>query len=554
METLLAFIAGAVAAACRPFGSAARQSAFYDYLQTLPTSILIEKGAHYVEETGNPDSALACYTIATSRYNSHMREKDLQLMGKAFTGKWYVYLFNFYDYPKAYESLITLEQIATRLPDIRPRVFNNFGIFYQTLAEQGGDKRQASLALDYYRKAFWLTDANDGSSLDLIFTNLISVAQRLSQMAALRREWQRYKQLPLTRDNHYRLYNHRLYAANMLMSERRYAEAELVFANQLRSLPVEESESRYRYSACADIARAQAAQAHYAEAVATLGKALVFARQQNMKDAELEAYNLMMNYYSALGDSSRMDQIRYRYLCLKDTLLNYQQLTGVNELRFLNQMRKFDEQFQANEHKRQTEQLIMIIAICVALVVGVLMIVLWRKNSKFRQSNASLYDKNVAMLRDEEEARRRREELERLLVDSCHSAAKEKYRTSHLAEDNKTNLMERIQSVMETSDEIFTPGFSCERLAQMVESNYKYVSQVINETRHCNFSAFLNEYRIKEACKRISDTDGYGHLTIEAISNSVGFKSRSSFVAAFKRFTGLTPSEYHRMAVLRNAQ
>jgi AraC-like DNA-binding protein len=530
-------------------GNAARQPAFYNYLQRLPTNQLIAKAAHYVEATDNADSALACYTIATSRYNSHMKEQDLRLMGQAFTGKWYVYLFNFYDYPKAYESLITLEEIAARLPDIRSRVYNNFGIFYQTLAEQGGDRRQDSLALSYYRKAFWLTSAADGNTLDLVFTNLVSVAERVGKMGSLRREWLRYKRLPQTRGNHYRLYNYRLYEANLLMAQRRYADAERVFASQLRGLPQEESELRYHYSACADVARAQAAQGHYADAIATLTKALAIARQQNMKDAELEAYRLMMDAYAALGDSSRAEQSRYRYLCLKDTLLNYQQLTGVNELRFLNQMRKFDEQIQANEHKRQTQQMLMLIAIGVALVVGVLLIVLWRKNRRLRQSNANLYDKTVAMLRDEEEARRRREELERQLAESNKAAAKEKYQTSHLAEDNKTGLMERIREVMETSDEIYTSGFSCDRLAQMVGSNYKYVSQVINETRHCNFSAFLNEYRIKEACKRISDTGAYGNLTIEAISNSVGFKSRSSFVAAFKRFTGLTPSEYHRQAV-----
>ena len=351
------------------------------------------------------------------------------------------------------------------------------------MAEQGGDRRQDSLALSYYRKAFWLTSAADGNTLDLVFTNLVSVAERVGKMGSLRREWLRYKWLPQTRGNHYRLYNYRLYEANLLMAQRRYADAERVFASQLRGLPQEESELRYHYSACADVARAQAAQGHYADAIATLTKALAIARQQNMKDAELEAYRLMMDAYAALGDSSRAEQSRYRYLCLKDTLLNYQQLTGVNELRFLNQMRKFDEQIQANEHKRQTQQMLMLIAIGVALVVGVLLIVLWRKNRRLRQSNANLYDKTVAMLRDEEEARRRREELERQLAESNKAAAKEKYQTSHLAEDNKTGLMERIREVMETSDEIYTSGFSCDRLAQMVGSNYKYVSQVINETR-----------------------------------------------------------------------
>jgi AraC-like DNA-binding protein len=87
-----------------------------------------------------------------------------------------------------------------------------------------------------------------------------------------------------------------------------------------------------------------------------------------------------------------------------------------------------------------------------------------------------------------------------------------------------------------------------ERLAMLSGSKYKYVSQVINEYYEQNFNNFLNSYRIKEACKRMSDLENYGNYTIEAISESVGFKSRSTFVASFKRITGLTPSQYQRMA------
>jgi AraC-like DNA-binding protein len=79
-------------------------------------------------------------------------------------------------------------------------------------------------------------------------------------------------------------------------------------------------------------------------------------------------------------------------------------------------------------------------------------------------------------------------------------------------------------------------------------SRYKYVSQVINEYYEQNFNNFLNSFRIKEACKRMRDLDNYGNYTIEAISESVGFKSRSTFVTSFKRITGLTPSQYQRMA------
>ena len=123
-----------------------------------------------------------------------------------------------------------------------------------------------------------------------------------------------------------------------------------------------------------------------------------------------------------------------------------------------------------------------------------------------------------------------------------------KYKSSHLSDEDKEQLLSRIQEVMENSDEIFSPEFSLERLAMLSDSKSKYVSQVINEYYEQNFNNFLNSFRIKEACKRMGDLDNYGNYTIEAISESVGFKSRSTFVTSFKRITGLTPSQYQRMA------
>jgi AraC-like DNA-binding protein len=74
------------------------------------------------------------------------------------------------------------------------------------------------------------------------------------------------------------------------------------------------------------------------------------------------------------------------------------------------------------------------------------------------------------------------------------------------------------------------------------------VSQVINEQMGKNFNALLNEYRIQEACRRFNDIANYGNYTIEAIGNSVGYNSRSTFITQFKSVTGLTPSEFQKMA------
>ena len=101
---------------------------------------------------------------------------------------------------------------------------------------------------------------------------------------------------------------------------------------------------------------------------------------------------------------------------------------------------------------------------------------------------------------------------------------------------------------MDNSMEFLNPEFSLEKLAGYVDSKYKTVSQVINEKYGGNFNTFVNKYRINEACRRIADREHYGNYTLDAISKSVGFRSRTTFLKAFKTFTGLSPSEFLRMA------
>ena len=73
----------------------------------------------------------------------------------------------------------------------------------------------------------------------------------------------------------------------------------------------------------------------------------------------------------------------------------------------------------------------------------------------------------------------------------------------------------------------------------------KELSTFIHETYQLSFSDFLNFHRV-EKVKTLLASSEQNKFTLVAISEKAGFSSKSSFYAVFKKFTGLTPSQYKK--------
>jgi YesN/AraC family two-component response regulator len=119
----------------------------------------------------------------------------------------------------------------------------------------------------------------------------------------------------------------------------------------------------------------------------------------------------------------------------------------------------------------------------------------------------------------------------------------EKYRNSAQTDSMQSELLDKILALMEDTPTICDTEFSVDKLAELVSSNYTYVSQVINSVLKKNFRSLLNEYRIREAQRLLSSPDATKY-TLEAIALQVGFKSRSAFREVFKKVTGVCPHFY----------
>jgi len=186
----------------------------------------------------------------------------------------------------------------------------------------------------------------------------------------------------------------------------------------------------------------------------------------------------------------------------------------------------------------------------ILLVIFIAFAILIYKNRQLRKAYHSIYQANLDVIAAADKERRMRANYEGqiLAFKEMMQATNKKYQNSTLDEDEKIVLSNRILKLFEDTEEIFATDFNLNKLSELVGSNYKNVSQIINEQFGKNFNQLLNEYRIKEACRRLNDIVRYGQYTIESIGEGVGYGSRSTFVTTFKKITGLTPSEFQKQA------
>ncbi len=119
----------------------------------------------------------------------------------------------------------------------------------------------------------------------------------------------------------------------------------------------------------------------------------------------------------------------------------------------------------------------------------------------------------------------------------------EKYKSSSLSGKQAEIYLRKLLTLMEVEKLFLDPELSLGALAQRVGCTKENLSQVINEQTGLNFKNFLNKYRVAEAEKKLADPKE-NQFVLMKIAFDVGFNSKSVFNAAFKKFTGMSPSEY----------
>jgi len=133
--------------------------------------------------------------------------------------------------------------------------------------------------------------------------------------------------------------------------------------------------------------------------------------------------------------------------------------------------------------------------------------------------------------------------LYRKKASDLSSFAGQKYGDRKLDGEEAKRVLAQLQQVMMEKQLFRNSGLKIGDLAREVNIPGHQLSRILNDSLQKNFTLFVNEYRVDAACKMLTYQANY---TIEAIGDEVGFNSKSTFFAAFKKIKGLTPNAYIR--------
>ena len=135
---------------------------------------------------------------------------------------------------------------------------------------------------------------------------------------------------------------------------------------------------------------------------------------------------------------------------------------------------------------------------------------------------------------------RRREQKRSLAIPEKEIEAEEP-QMSDTKTASSDDLMQRIHHIVVEEQKYLDSELTASSLATLLGTHRNNISLCINSQKGCNFSQYINTYRIEYAKKLMLQNPD---MKINFIGLDSGFSNDTSFFRTFKAFTGLTPKEW----------
>lgn len=518
----------------------------YEDLNLKASNELIDMAEGNMRSDTLWQTSIVALNIVASRYSKKSDKTTRRDAVVAMRHLGNLYITYDVDYNKAYKYLHTACQIAEEDSDIYDLAFiyNNLANIYHWGMVSTDDKK---IWVEYLTKAAnAASESKNQEAMIPIALNIINVAAEDSTL------WRHYHSQidKISKFSFSGKYSLEGKLARTLIQgwtffmegDTRGAEANFTEARKV-SLD-SDLDATYAYSIDILMSEILDVGGDFDKCLAILKSLAAESRKTDNKDYELSAYRRIAHIYKKNGVVDSASLYEKRYADLRSVFEKRAGFRDVGVLNFLSEIEKTEAAAEQQEDTSTQGKglgsalgyVISFVVILLALVVSLL----WsHKRRSAKDIPAQPQQEDPCNVTDESEEQLDDDFEEENVLESNSDSGKED------SEEELATAYSRIISIMNTSEDIYKPGYSLSELAATLQLPRRIVSKAINNCHGSNFHQFLNEYRIKKVLELI-DNGHASNFTIESLAQSVGFKSRPSFVTLFKKKVGVSPSEYIR--------
>lgn len=258
---------------------------------------------------------------------------------------------------------------------------------------------------------------------------------------------------------------------------------------------------------------------NYHKSIEFSQKVLELERKKKKPQERLAAYENIQKAYNALGNKEEELKYLTLYTELNDSIKNAQKVTIINQAE-----KKINTVKDAGNKNRL---LIIAAASGIILLIALLSWIYSRKkNREYRRK----YNELINELKE-----RNSKPVERTGIKD--------YINFSISSETEKKLLKKLEA-FENSEKFLKKGINIAYLSHSLNTNPKYLSEVIKKYKSQNFNAYINSLRINYIVERLYNNPQYREYKISYLAEECGYASSQVFVIAFKKEKKVTPSYF----------
>lgn len=291
-----------------------------------------------------------------------------------------------------------------------------------------------------------------------------------------------------------------------------------------------------------------------------------------MADIDFEQKNFessLQNYKKAIHISDKLknpflnealyDKIAANYLVLGNSQ-EFQKYSEISKT-YNQEASKIETKASNEAHKLRIKELdsmyskqtaayrnVLWILISLTIVVLVLKIIFYIRN----RNRLKMFGRLLNYLKNQEELKevKKTKPFEETVIEPEYEVVAETVeketevhshpKTSSLLKESEEQILAALEK-FESSKRYNHKDMSLSKLATQLNTNTKYLSEVINRNKGKNFNAYINKLRIDYITEKMKEDPAYLNYKVSYLAEECGFSSHSTFTTVFKSIVGVSP-------------